>query len=165
MNEAEYQELLEASWRRDLTPAERARLHAALAEQPELRAGWEDESGLNYLLDRLPDTPLASNFTARVLQEAQRQAARPSHRPFLDGLWRRLFPRPAAGVAWVAVMLCLGWLAVELAQTTSQRRRNSELADFFKAAAPPDPSVLQDFEAIRRLPQAEDEELLAVLSK
>ncbi len=165
MNEAEYQELLEASWRRDLTPAEKARLHAGLAEQPDLRAGWEDESGLNCLLDRLPDVPVPSNFTARVLQEAQRQAARPAPRPFLGDLWRRLFPRPAAGVAWVAVMLCLGWLAVQQAETRSQQRTNSELADFFKAAAPSDPSVLQDFDAIRRLPQAEDEELFAVLSK
>lgn len=165
MNEAEYQKLLEASWRRDLTPAETARLHAGLAEQPELRSGWEEESGLNRLLDGLPDAPLPSNFTARVLQEAQRQAAPPSPRPFLADLWRRLFPRPASGLAWVAVMLCLGWLAVQQAETSSQRRRNSELADFFKAAAPSDPAVLQDFDAIRRLPQAEDEELFAVLSK
>ena len=165
MNEAEYQELLEASWRRNLSSAEMARLHAGLAEQPNLQAGWEDESGLNRLLDQLPDAPVPSNFTARVLQEAQRQAARPAPRPFLGNLWRRLFPRPVAGMAWVAIMLCLGWLAVQQAQTSSERRRNSELANFFKAAAPSDPTVFEDFDVIRRLPQAEDEELFAVLSK
>ena len=41
----------------------------------------------------------------------------------------------------------------------------SPISRSFKAAAPSDPSVLQDFDAIRRLPQAEDEELFAVLSK
>ena len=165
MNEAEYQELLEASWRRELTSAEVARLEAGLARRPELRAGWEAESGLSRLLDRLPEPQLSSNFTAAVLREAQRLATPAASRPFLADLWERLFPRPAVGVAWVAVMLGLGWLAVEQAQTSSQRRRNSELADFFKAVAPSDPALLQDFDAIRRLPQLEDEELFAVLNK
>lgn len=165
MNEAEYQELLEASWRRELTPAEAARLQAGLARRPELRAGWEEESALSRLLDRLPEPPVSSNFTVAVLREAERQAAPAATKPFLADLWGRLFPRPAVGVAWVAVMLCLGWLAVEQAQTSSLRRRNSELADFFKAVAPSDPALLQDFDAIRRLPQVEDEELFAVLSK
>ena len=81
MNEAEYQELLEASWRRDLTPAEMARLHAGLAEQPDLRAGWEDESGLNRLLDQLPDAPrsdmraLGYLGTAPIYHKDQRLSA------------------------------------------------------------------------------------------
>ena len=82
-------------------------------------------------------------------------------RSFLAELWTRLFARPAIGAAWVAVMVAMCWVAVEQAYT--KQRRNSELADFFKAAAPSDPLLLQDFDAIRLLP--EDEELFAVLSK
>ncbi|MEY2409930.1 MAG: hypothetical protein QOF48_2600 [Verrucomicrobiota bacterium] len=165
MNEAEYQELLETSWQRELTTAEKARLDACLAQHPAWRADWQDESSLDAMLSRLPDVPVASNFTTLVLNEARRQAVSPRPRAFLGDLWRRLFPRRATGVVWLAVMGCLGWLAVQQAQTSSQQRRNTELADFFKAAAPSDPVVLQDFDAIRRLPQPDDEELLAVLSK
>lgn len=163
MNEADYQELLEAGWRGELTPAALDRLEEGLAARPELRTRWDEEIGLNQLLDRMPEAPVPSNFTALVLDEARRQSASPVSRPFLGELWARLFANPAVGIAWVAVMVCLGWLAVEQAQTHSEWRRNSELAAFFKAAAPSDPAMLQDFDAIRLLP--EDEDLFAVLSK
>jgi anti-sigma factor RsiW len=165
MNEAEYQELLEASWRGELSPAEFERLEAGLAARPEWRARWLEEAGLNQLLDRMPDAPVPSNFTALVLQEARRECAASTapeigSRSFLAELWTRLFARPAIGAAWVAVMAAMCWVAV---QHSSERQRNSELAVFFKAAAPSDPVLLQDFDAIRLLP--EDEELFAVLSK
>ena len=108
--------------------------------------------------------PVSSNFTALVVREAERQLVLAEReRPFVLELWRRLFPRPAAGIAWIVVMLGLAGLAVEQAQLNSQLRSYSEMANFFKAAAPSDPSLLQDFDAIQSLPQ--DEELLAVLSK
>ena len=37
MNEAKYQELVEAGWRRRLTPAEQAHLRAWVSEHPERR--------------------------------------------------------------------------------------------------------------------------------
>ena len=82
----------------------------------------------------------------------------------LTELWARLFPRPAAGAAWLALMLCLGWLAVQQTQSNSRRQRATELVTVSGAAALSDPNLLQDFDAIRRLPQPEDEELFAVLS-
>jgi anti-sigma factor RsiW len=164
MNEAEYRELMEAGWRRRLTPAEQAQLHAWLAEHPEQRAATEDEAGLSHLLERLPDAPVASNFTALVLQAARREAAQPAPRPFLGELWARLFPRPAAGAAWLALMCCLGWLAVQQTQSNRLHQRATELVTVSGAAALSDPSLLEDFDAIRRLPQPEDEELFAVLS-
>lgn len=164
MNEAEHRELMEAGWRRRLTAAEQAQLHSWLAEHPEQRAAAEDDAGLSHLLERLPDAPVASNFTALVRQAARRESARPASRPFLTELWARLFPRPAAGVAWLALMLCLGWLAVQQAQSNARRQRASELVTISGAAALSDPSLFQDFDAIRRLPQPEDEELFVVLS-
>ena len=164
MNEAEYRELMEAGWRRRLTPAEQAQLHPWLAEHPEHCVEAGDEAGLSHLLERLPDAPVPSNFTALVLQAARRESARPAPRPFLSELWARLFPRPAAGAAWLALMLCLGWLAVQQTQSNSRRQRAAELVTVSGAAALSDPALLQDFDAIRRLPQPEDEELFAVLS-
>lgn len=164
MNEAEYRELMEAGWRRRLTPAEQAQLQAWLVEHPEHRAASEDEAGLSHCLERLPNAPVSSNFTALVLQAARREATRPPARPFLAELWARLFPRPAAGAAWLALMLCLGWLAVAQSQSNARRQRATELVTVSGAAALSDPGLLQDFDAIRRLPQPEDEELFAVLT-
>ena len=50
MNDAEYQKLLEASWRRELTAGERALLEAGLVAQPDLRTAWQEETQLNALL-------------------------------------------------------------------------------------------------------------------
>lgn len=165
MNETEYRELMEASWRRPLTEAEEARLQAFLAAHPDEQAKWESELSLNQLLEQLPDVPVASNFTARVVQAAQREAARPAARPFLQRLRHWLMPRRATGVAWagVAVAVCVTWFAVHQAETT---RRANELVVISRAVAVvSDPSVRENFDAIQRLPYAEDEELFAVLNK
>src|ERR1700690_4482069 len=65
--------LRELVWRRKLTEAERAGLRAP----PETQADLEFESLLTEGLARLPDAPVPSNFTARVLQAAEREAMRP----------------------------------------------------------------------------------------
>jgi anti-sigma factor RsiW len=164
MNETEYQELMEASWQRPLTAAEEARLQAWLAAHPEEQARWESESALNQLLEQLPDVPVASNFTARVLQATRREAARPAARPFLQLLGQWLLPRRATGVAWVALAVCVTWFAVNQTQN-AKARRASELAVISRAAVVSDPVVVEDFDAIRHLPYAEDEDLFAVLNK
>jgi len=164
MNEAEFHESLEANWRRRLSPAEEAKVHAWLAKHPERRAEWEAESGLGHLLDQLPDAPVPSNFTARVLQAARREAARPVPRPFLAELWQRLFPRPAAGVAWAVVMLCLSGLAIQQSRQNAREQRAAGLAALGRAAGLSDPNLLADFDAIRHLPQPDDEELFVVLT-
>lgn len=164
MNETEYRELMEASWRRPLTEAEEARLQAFLAAHPDEQAKWESELSLNHLLEQLPDVPVASNFTARVVQAAQREAARPAARPFLQSLRHWLMPRR---VAWagVAVAACVTWFAVHQAETSARVRRANELVVISRAAVVSDPSVMENFDAIQRLPYAEDEELFAVLNK
>lgn len=163
MNESEFNELRETSWRRDLTPAEEARLRSWLAERPGERADWEAEAGLNHLLDRLPDAPVASNFTALVLQEARREAARPA-RPLLVELWRKLFPRQSVGVAWAVVILCLVGLAYDQNRSKVREQRASELATLGRAV-PADPGLLADFDAILQLPPPDDDELFAVLTQ
>ena len=74
-NDPIYNRLRELSWRRELTAAEEAELRAWLAAHPEAQADWEAEAGLNEALRQLPDAPVPSNFTARVLQAVEREAA------------------------------------------------------------------------------------------
>ena len=64
--------LRELVWRRKLTEAE----HAGLRAQPETQADLELESRLTEALARLPDAPVPSNFTARVLQAVEREEVR-----------------------------------------------------------------------------------------
>jgi anti-sigma factor RsiW len=165
MNETEYRELMEASWRRRLTAAEEARLQAWLAAHPDEQARWESESSLTRLLEQLPDAPVASNFTARVLQAAQRESGRPAARPLLEVFRQWLMPRRATGVAWAALAVCVTWFVFYQAESNTNARRANELAIISRAAVLSDPAVVEDFDAIRRLPYAEDEELFAVLNK
>jgi anti-sigma factor RsiW len=168
MNDAEYQRLLEASWRRALTPAEEARLQAWLAAHPARQAAWQDEAALNRLLRRLPDAPLPSNFTARVLQAVaaeERHAAReptPS-RWFerLRGLLPKLAPASLLGALLVAAVF-----QYQAGQRFQAARAVATVSTV--AAALPAPEVFEDFDAIRSLPTPgtpSDEELLVVLQR
>jgi len=150
--------LRELAWRRKLTDAEKAGLRA----QPEAQADLELESRLTEALARVPDAPMPSNFTARVLQAAEREATRGARLPSWSWHWRVLVPRVAVAVA-----------VVGLAGLAYQRHALDQRAEFAKdmvllAQAQPVPSVeaLKNFDAIRRLSQTTpraDDELLALL--
>src|SRR5690606_38094621 len=71
MNQPQLDQLIELARRRVLTGAELARLNALLEANP---AAWPDrnaELALTRLLTRLPDAPLASNFSTRVMREIE----------------------------------------------------------------------------------------------
>src|SRR5262245_19120401 len=76
MNDELYNELLEASWRRKLTAEEEAQLRAWLVAHPEAQADWDEEALLTQQLERLPNAPLASNFTAQVMGKLELDLAR-----------------------------------------------------------------------------------------
>ena len=85
----------ELTWRRKLNASEEARLRAWLRTYPEAQAQFESETALNEALDSLPNAPVASNFTARVLQAVELEKSRaeqalPSNRVSLFGLLRWL---------------------------------------------------------------------------
>jgi len=167
MNEAEYQDLREAGWRRKLTPAEEARLQAWLAVHPDEQRDWDAEAGLNQLLGQLPDAPVPSNFTARVLQELDRETA-PESPPVSRGgrlvEWLiRGFRRPAAGLGWAAALMIAGWLGYHQFSKPAGEAQPQDLAVLFKTVGQ-EPALFEDFDAIHKLPQADDEELYAVLS-
>src|SRR6185503_17290882 len=111
MNEREYKELREQSWRRRLTPSEEAALQRHLFTNPEAQEDWLSENELSGLLRHLPDAPVPSNFTSRVLQAAQREAAVSAH-GWNWPAWMKLgnwLPRTAVAACAVGILLSAGY--------------------------------------------------------
>ena len=171
MNESDFKELLEKSWRRPLTEDEQSQLAGWFATHPEARSTWDEELLLNRSLENLADAPVSSNFTALVMQAVERDAAAASAPPLPQRA--RLFFRLSWGIAWVLLLTSASWFALHHQKQSNQakvRREAEELAVVANLSALPalsDPTVLQDFEAIHRLSLAAgpDEELYAVLSQ
>jgi anti-sigma factor RsiW len=163
MNDAEYQGLLEAAWRRKLTPEEEARLEAWLMSHPKRQAEWEEELSLSQGLRQMPDAPLASNFTARVLQALDREAALAGRPSRLAEWLTAVFRRPAAGLAWATVLLLAGWLGYQQVEKHNRRAAAQDFVVLLNKVAT-QPTSLENFDAVRNLPQADDEQLYAVLN-
>src|SRR5438094_9575636 len=79
MNDAAFNQLLDTALRRKLTAEEEAQVQACLARDPQAKAVWEEEMALSQMLNRLPDAPLSSNFTAQVLEAVERNSLRQPH--------------------------------------------------------------------------------------
>ncbi len=162
MPDPTYQRLRELGWRRPLTAAEEAELRAWLVGHPEAQAEAEAELGLSQALARLPEAPVPSNFTARVWQAIDRDAAtpRPAGGLQLARWWRSWVPRFAV----LTVAVGAGWLAFRHHESVQR----AELVKSFLIVAPAslaDPGVIADFEVICQLspPAAADEELLKLM--
>jgi anti-sigma factor RsiW len=163
MNNPRYHHLREQSWRRKLTDAEAAEVHRLLAADPDAQAQWQTEAALNAALDRLPNTPVPSNFTARVLQEVERQHRRSARRGKANwrGWLRLLLPRTAV----VAAIVGLSIVSVQQYRSAKRAELARSVAAVSDVQSLPGPDILADFEVIRRLSPATaaDEELLALL--
>ena len=162
MNDSDYQQLSEQSRRRRLTPAELAELREWFVAHPEKRADWETEIGLTETLARLPDVPVPTNFTARVLEAVERDAAANARRG-LEWKFSWHFFLPRATVAAVVLGAGLFTYHEHLANERAQLARS--VAAVSEVSSLPDPEILQDFEAIRQMNQTPpaDEELLALM--
>lgn len=161
MNEPLHQRLREAGWRRRLNASEEAELSAWLASHPEAQAHWETELALNEAMELLPEAPLSSNFTARVLQAVERESpAKQRLRPS-RWTWRRLVP----GAALAALVIGVGLFTYDRDQAARRAELARKVAIISSVAATQNPEVLQDFDTIRHLGQTPkpDEELLALL--
>jgi len=156
-----HSKLRESSWRRKLTETEQAELRAYLAANPDARADWEMESALNAALARLPDAPVPSNFTARVLQAVEREEARPRAWSWRWN-WHTLVPR----VAFAAVVIAFAGLVFHHHEIYSQRAALARNVALVTRGQPmPSPEALENFDAIRRMnqPQHADDELLVLM--
>lgn len=159
MKETPEDELLRLSLRAGLAPEEEARLESLLAAHPEARAGWEEDLALGRALQSLPDVPLSSNFTARVLQAVDLDIAREARPP--RSWFRVLLPR----LCGAAAAVLLAFFGVQEYRAV-QRMELAKDVSLMEMAKLPDAGVLQDFDAINQLQQvavASDEELLQAL--
>jgi len=163
MNEFDYKTLLEKRWRHKLTPAEETSVRAWLAQHPESRAEWDLETQLAEALEKLPDVPVPNNFTARVLQAVEREAAAP--RPPVNRVtWflRVLLPR----VAVASVILIVGVVTYHDHTAAKQAELVQGVKVVTGVSSLPSPEILQDFDTIRQLPAATgpDPELIALMN-
>jgi negative regulator of sigma E activity len=116
---------------------------------------------LRELLSRLPNTPVPSNFTARVMQAVEFEESQAVRTRGWHWNWHSLLPR-AAVAAGVVVAASFAFHQHEI------YNRRFELASTVAlvAQAQPLPSVdaLNNFDAIQRMsqPARADEELLAL---
>ena len=166
MNDPVYNEFLATAAQRRLTVEEEARLQAHLAGRPELQAAWEEEAGLNRLLEQLPAAPISSNFTAQVLLALDRETNAPS-RPAYAGWWQRLrWLELTPRVAVAGLVLCVGLLGYRQHQVSNRTELAKDIYGAGGVAGVPTVEMLKNFEAINRLsqaPQTADLELLAAL--
>jgi hypothetical protein len=162
-SDPQIQQWRELSWRRKLTGAEEAQLRAWLAAHPENQADCEAEAGLTEVLGRMPDAPVATNFTARVLQAVERESSATARARQRSGwqLWKRWLPRTAVA----AVILGAGLFSNHEIQAARRARLVQSVEVVAKVSLLPSPAILEDFDTIQRLtPQpAADETLLSLL--
>jgi len=162
MNDAEYQELQIAAQRRPLTLGEETALQAYLVAHPQAQADWATDLALNQVLRRLPDAPLSSNFTARVLEAAAREERAARDRGGWTwwlrlGVWR--WPAHAA-LAGVVACACL--LSYQQYRSVARARLAESLITVFGVASLPT-EVLRNADAIAHAPPEVDEVLLTAL--
>jgi anti-sigma factor RsiW len=156
----------ETGWRRKLTPAEKEQLTEWLAGHPDAQSEWAAEANLNELLESLPNVPVPSNFTARVVEAAQHEQAAAQRQKqglpyFTTGWWLRWLPKAALAT----VLLGAGLVSYLHLQAERRAEWAESLTTVAQLPSVPNPEVLKDFDAIAALtstPPA-DEELLKVM--
>lgn len=173
MSESEYQKLLDLRLQRALRPEERSRLDELASQHPEIRDHWDEEMRLSQLLNRLPDAPISSNFTARTLAAVRKASApeRAAGKRVLPG-WLPFRWIHAATIT--AAALAAAWILYHQKQSEGRAQLAGELAQISSAALAPDAEkakvsldALMHYDVIARLESHPivDDDLLAVLEQ
>jgi len=121
------------------------------------------QNEMRELLSRLPDAPVASNFTARVLQAVDLEESRRSRKWNFILNWHRFLPRAAVATS---VILFAG-LTIQHHELNVHRAAFAKNVALVVDGTPmPDADALKNFDAIRRMsqPARPDNELLALAS-
>jgi len=148
-NDPLYHRLLEISWRRKLTDAEAAEVRAWLAAHPEAQGQWQLEAGLNDLLEQLPQAPVPSNFTARVLAQVQREIARDTHPQRPGWHWWNWGSSWLPRTAVAALVLGSGVFAYRQHQTFGHRKDLAQNLVQISELASMSPQIVTNFAAIQ----------------
>jgi len=162
-----FDKLRETSWQRKLTPAEQTQLEEWFAEHPNAREEWSSEQDLNVALEKLRSVPVPSNFTARVLEAAAREARQDERRVgekrgWFGRLWTRsLMPRMALALVVFGAGL-FAYHEIHQRQLAEIRQSLITISDVPSLA---NPEILQDFDAIEVMSQSPkaDEDLIKLL--
>jgi hypothetical protein len=163
-NHPQEREWRERFWRDHTSAVREESLRAWLAAHPEATADLQAEASLTEAMRRLPDVPLPSNFSARVLQAAR---AGEIKNPRLD-----LFPLPfwkrfpwATGLASAALVVFAGLVSYQRIEAISRAKILASVLLVSEVPSRPSPEVLENLDTIRRLTPsvAPDEELIALL--
>jgi negative regulator of sigma E activity len=144
----------ESLWRRKLSGAEYDELRA----QPDL----ELEARLTNALAKISDTPVPSNFTARVLSAIELEEAQAARSRGWHWNWRSLLPRVAVATA----VLIFAGVGLQRYEMNSQRAALSKtIALVASTPALPNVDALENLDAIQRMSRSAhaDGELLAAL--
>ena len=173
MNDSDLQELLDKVVAERLTPEEKRRWDALLAERPEL----EEELALAEALRALrPPPSVSSNFTSLVMQEIRRTESKQSIRRPSWLRWPGLIRIAATGAA---VIIAVTFTVVRQQEAKEARQAAETIAASFQAVtrspqaqaeaeAENALAVFRDFEAIRQLPPntpGVDDSFLSALGK
>lgn len=152
-----YERLREIGWRRQLTEAERVELRRWLAAHPEYQTDTDAEAQLTQLMAKLPDAPLSSNFTARVLEAVEREEQTTGRFAYSPRRlwWRRLMPRLGIATLVVAVSGISYW-RYQVVKQAELAQAAQNLAKVPGAEQLSDPLVFENFDVIRQMSQADD---------
>ncbi|HEV2694576.1 MAG TPA: hypothetical protein VG347_16905 [Verrucomicrobiae bacterium] len=144
--------LRESLWRRKLTDAERAQLPT----DAELAA----EARLTDALAKTANVPVASNFTARVMDAIEREERQTARAHGARWSWRFVFPR----LAMTAAVLVFTGVTIQRYEASSHRLEMVRtVAMVASHTSAPSVDALKDLEAIQRMSQSAhaDNDLLA----
>ena len=119
------------------------------------------QNELRGLLSRLPDAPVASNFTARVMQQIDLEESRHLHKLNSIFNWRAFLPRAAVAMA----LILFAGLTLQHHEANVHRAALAKNVALVAEAPMPDVDALKNFDAIRRMsqPARPDNELLALM--
>src|SRR5882762_3250969 len=162
MSESEYINLCEIAWRRPLTAEEKAGLESYLLVHPEAQTDWEEEMLLKQLVLTLPDVPVSSNFTARVLQTVELEELQ-ARRTLESAPWFRRIRLWLPRLAVAGLVIGLGGLSYQQYHLHSLREKAGAVKMVTGIASTlPDMQMWQDFDAIAKLsqPTASQDEIL-----
>ncbi len=141
-------------------------MHSHLAKHPEARRELEQEKELTRLLDRLPDAPpVASNFTAQVMQAVAREYAHQDRARTRVPVFFRL-RNWLPGAAAACVIVAAGFLTVHEHQVRARAVMAERITRVADAAAALGPEPINHFTPIERLadtPPVADTELTALV--
>jgi len=119
------------------------------------------EARLTEALAKLPDAPVPSNFTARVLAAVELEEAAATRSRGWTWNWRRLWPR----IAVAAAVLIFGGVSLQRYEVNAQRTVLAKNLALVARAPAPGVDALENLDVIQRMSQSgrADNDLLAVL--